>query len=457
MKPRQLWPNIIFMMLLFVSCEEDNTPLEVKNSPPVIINQSFEIEENSANGSLVGTLAAFDLEGDTMNFKIVDATNVPFEIESSTNNLVVKDQTLLDVKTHPQYIFHVKVTDHKDTTLTNTATVTVKVKDQYNGPMLDNQVFEVLENSANGTLIGTISATDKDGDELTYEMLNAEDLPFEIEKITGKIVVKDQSLLNSETQSKYTLLVKVTDNSPASLNNFATVTVVVKNVSEFPLTGIIARYPFNGNARDIGPNGYDGDKVDIALTTDRKGAENSAFRFNGTSSYVKVNSIVGTGVRSISMWFMLDINIDNRNNRPVTLITRDGNPSNRKLFSLCFTPDGWAGEAGKLRFMYTRSTADIYYVQSNSSFWRKDIWHHVVVTIDPVKGMMMYIDNVKQDAVTPFYDATDATDATDEYPLSVYVGNFSPWSYRNFTGKIDDVAIFNRALSEDEIEELYQE
>jgi len=349
--------TIASLILLFSSCEEPNDPIAQKNSPPVIVNQTFEIEENSPTGTLVGTLAASDPDGDTLNFEILDTDGVPFEIDSTSGKIMVKDQALLDAESHP----------------------------------------------------------------------------------------------------KYTFLVKVTDNNPIPLNNIVVITVGVKNVSEFPTSGIVARYPFNGDANDIGPNAYDGDLVSVTPATDRKGVANSAFGFNGMDSYIKLSSQVGTGVRSISMWFCLDINIDNRNFTPYTLLTRDGDTSNRKLFALGFIPSGWAGEPGKLRFMYSRTTEDIYYVQSNSNFWRKGVWHHVVVTIDPSKGMMMYIDNVKQQAVTPFFDATDATTASDINPLVVYVGNYSPWSYRNFKGKLDDLAIFNKALTEDEIDELYRE
>ncbi|HET6556346.1 MAG TPA: LamG-like jellyroll fold domain-containing protein [Prolixibacteraceae bacterium] len=331
------------------------------------------------------------------------------------------------------------------------------VQEQNSAPLISNQLFEIEENSPTGTLVGTIAASDPDGHALKYELLDIQGVPFEIEQGTGKILVKDQNLLDYESHPKFSFLVKATDNSLLPLHNIGVITVNVKNISEFPNQGIIARYPFNGNAKDTGPKQYDGDLVGVTPAADRKGQENSAYAFDGMSSYIKLSTKVGSGVRSISMWFNLGMNIDNRLYNPVTLLTRDGDTSNRKLFALGFIPGGWAGDPGKLRFMYSRTTEDIYYVQSNSNFWRKGIWHHVVIILDPSKGMMMYIDNVKQQAVTPFFDATDATDASDLNPLNVYVGNYSPWSYRNFNGTIDDLILFEKALSEDEINELFNE
>lgn len=449
--------KLLVLLLVFISCEEQDDPVPVKNNAPLVANQSFRISENSPNRTLVGTIAAYDLEGDTLKYEITGSEAQPFEVEAATGNLLVKDPSLLDAETQAKFTFTVKVTDTNDADSHTSATVTVAIEGENNPPVIGNQSFEIDENSAIGTLVGTIAASDPDGHPLKFELLDIQGVPFEVEQGTGKILVKDQNLLDYESHPTFSFLVKVTDNSPIPLNNIVVITVDVKNISEFPTAGIIARYPFNGNAKDLGPNLYDGDVVGAYPTTDRKDQENSAFLFDGMDDYIKLSTKVGTGVRSISLWFNLGINIDNRLYNPVTLLTRDGDQSNRKLFALGFIPGGWAGDPGKLRFMYSRTTEDIYYVQSNSNFWRKGVWHHVVIVLDPVKGMMMYVDNVKQQAVTPFFDATDATDASDLYPLNVYVGNYSPWSYRYFNGKIDDLVLFDKALSEDEIKALYNE
>ena len=54
--------------------------------------------------------------------------------------------------------------------------------------------------------------------------------------------------------------------------------------------GLVAYYPFNGNANDESGNGYDGDTTGHAptLTTDRFGNENSAFHFDGINDYIEI-------------------------------------------------------------------------------------------------------------------------------------------------------------------------
>jgi hypothetical protein len=50
--------------------------------------------------------------------------------------------------------------------------------------------------------------------------------------------------------------------------------------------GLIAYYPFNGNARDAGPNKFDGIVWDATLAPDKKGIKNKAYSFNGQTSYI---------------------------------------------------------------------------------------------------------------------------------------------------------------------------
>jgi hypothetical protein len=52
--------------------------------------------------------------------------------------------------------------------------------------------------------------------------------------------------------------------------------------------GLVAYYPFNGNANDASGNGNNGIVVGATLTADRFGNPNSAYSFNGTSDYIRV-------------------------------------------------------------------------------------------------------------------------------------------------------------------------
>ena len=71
--------------------------------------------------------------------------------------------------------------------------------------------------------------------------------------------------------------------------------------------GLVAYYPFNGNANDESGNGYNAVDVNATLTTDRLGNTNSAYYFNGVDNYINLGNILNdvftTNTFSINMWF----------------------------------------------------------------------------------------------------------------------------------------------------------
>ncbi|MFT6843648.1 MAG: hypothetical protein ACJASR_002432, partial [Psychroserpens sp.] len=66
-----------------------------------------------------------------------------------------------------------------------------------------------------------------------------------------------------------------------SLNSFAQTPTYV------PSNGLVGWWPFNGNANDESGNAYNGTVNGAALTTDRLGATNSAYSFNGNSAFIQ--------------------------------------------------------------------------------------------------------------------------------------------------------------------------
>ena len=324
-------------------------------------------------------------------------------------------------------------------------------KKENNQPIISNQIFEVDENNADGILIGKVSASDPDGDQLTFEIITDEKKTFEIDLMTGNLYVREGITLDYETIQEYTLLIKVTDNKKNALTNFATIKVAIKNLAEVPTNGMIAYYPFNNNAIDESTNTYDGNVVGSTITEDRKGKANSAYSFDGNNDYIDLGPNVGNGIRSISLWFRLDRNIDGSTINANTLVAREGDPNNISEFVWGFIPSasGWPGTEGKLRFIYFKNSSGYYYIQSNSASWQKDIWHHAVVIIHPAEGMKMYIDNVKQADTNAF------NEAAANNVINTFIGSNSTYN-RFFSGKIDDVIFYNRALTEAEVNELYQ-
>ena len=123
----------------------------------------------------------------------------------------------------------------------------------------------IRENSAVDTVIGTLSATDADGDALTFSLL---DNPlFKLDADGRTIRVKNKDLLNFETLSNgkitatYTIKVTVTDGiknlSDGALIGTATRDVVINIINDMTETASVVRYGTNAGEQVIGEYGND--------------------------------------------------------------------------------------------------------------------------------------------------------------------------------------------------------
>ena len=103
-------------------------------------------------------------------------------------------------------------------------------------PVIADQVFDVDENSPNGTLVGIVLASDKDNDPLTFSIVAGNiDGAFAIGAATGELTVANSLVLDYESTPRFGLTVQVTD--PGGLSDSALITVTLNDVDEFdPVT-----------------------------------------------------------------------------------------------------------------------------------------------------------------------------------------------------------------------------
>ena len=103
-------------------------------------------------------------------------------------------------------------------------------------PSITGNTFNLAENSAVGTDVGTVAGTDADtGQTLKHEITAGNELgAFSIVESSGLIEVANPAMIDYETTPTFTLTVKVTDNGYPSFSDTATVTVNLTNVNEGP-------------------------------------------------------------------------------------------------------------------------------------------------------------------------------------------------------------------------------
>ena len=69
--------------------------------------------------------------------------------------------------------------------------------------------------------------------------------------------------------------------------------------------GLVAYYPFNGNANDESGNGNDGEVMGATLAVDRFGTANSAYNFDGDKDVISSNINQELEEKTFSAWVKL--------------------------------------------------------------------------------------------------------------------------------------------------------
>lgn len=107
-------------------------------------------------------------------------------------------------------------------------------------PVASDALWQLTENSAVGTVVGTVSATDPDaGQNLTYAITAGNtNNAFAIDPVTGQITVATVAAINFEALPLFQLTVQVSDDAESSLNDTALVTIELLNVVEAPVPGV---------------------------------------------------------------------------------------------------------------------------------------------------------------------------------------------------------------------------
>jgi hypothetical protein len=212
---------------------------DIPNTPPVIGDQVFSVNENSPWGTLVGSIAANDADSDRLTYSITEGnTDNAFAIDTETGDITVNDSRPLDYETETVHVFIVQVWDGR---ADDTAMVTININDVNEDapntpPTMTDQSFSVDENSANGTVVGSVTASDSDPEDILTWRITAGNTnsAFAINKANGEISVADGNELDHETTAVYTLTIEVSDGRETAT---ARVTVNVSDVDETKLVG----------------------------------------------------------------------------------------------------------------------------------------------------------------------------------------------------------------------------
>ncbi|MDO9390832.1 MAG: LamG domain-containing protein [bacterium] len=207
-----------------------------------------------------------------------------------------------------------------------------------------------------------------------------------------------------------------------------------------PLSGLVASYPFTGNANDASGNGHNGVVVGATLTSDRFGNTNSAYLFNGTSNIITLCPANQLSLYdqdfTVSAWF----NGSSFVNRDATILGNDYGTVNSQLAFM---------------IRYNKPLMDFVYNWTyGKSSIQTNTWYHIVFRYKKSSGEQGIFINGLQDTLSLGHSAFVGTD-------TVRIGRWNRGSSSvgptYFMGTLDDIQIYNRALTDIEIQTLYHE
>jgi hypothetical protein len=211
--------------------------------------------------------------------------------------------------------------------------------------------------------------------------------------------------------------------------------------SYVPTSGLVGWWQFNGNANDESGNANNGSVNGATLTTDRFGNVNSAFNFDGVNDFIQLQCPVVNNAITISLW-AYDLggypNAFSISPRYVSTEFCDGSFGLLNNVNVPF--DG-------LFFTRNRGTQSADIISNSVPTYNID--QHIVFTYNGSIGKF-YINGNLISSVNNV--GTISTSSNLYFGIS---GCAIGQMVDAFKGKLDDIGIWNRALTQQEVTNLY--
>ncbi len=216
--------------------------------------------------------------------------------------------------------------------------------------------------------------------------------------------------------------------------------------SYVPTNGLVGYWPFNGNANDASGNNNNGIINGAALTEDRLSNSNCAFSFNGINNTINTNNFTNPLTDwSCSFWFL--------SNNTSTFEQQNiiGFGQNSPTFGgPCYQINGGIApgpcpeiNSNLNKMLFSDATSECGNILfSNQSV--NNVWYFVTVK----KQSTMYSIYVNGTLI-------NSGNLTNITLTNLSFGNRSQLNFQYFDGKLDDIGLWNRALTQEEITGLY--
>jgi hypothetical protein len=301
-------------------------------------------------------------------------------------------------------------------------------------PSIDDQVFNLNENSVNGTIVDTVRIYVKDDEQKVYFKIvdGNVDNAFSINENMGALYVNDSKYINYETNPVFNLSVEVRNDYDEPIRDTANITINLVDVSPTQ-DGLISFYEFQGNALDkLGNHNGSENYVQYEAGTDT----NKYLSLNGMNSYVDLNFPFDFESKTINLWFRVT-----EEQGEISLLYVSDNPNLENGMTIM----GVERLDSDVHLTYNFAS-QLYTVNIN-----ENVWYNASITTD--HGLYAYYLNgelVKAGSTENYAHSYNGVESA-----VVGCGRTVDRSY--FYGLVDNLRIYNKALTENEIKALYTE
>jgi len=265
-----------------------------------------------------------------------------------------------------------------------------------------------------------------------------------IEQLAKIDALKDQLDQQNANIDKLTEEIRVLKDKCDELK--ALIEELLAGKSPIPTEGLVAWYPFNGNADDESGNKYNAEVFGANLIVDRFGNENQSYSFEN-DDYIE-SIIPQTSAFTISVWF----NLNDYNTFYTFVQHKDKRIRGAGPYL------GITEATGLYRYGHNSCgefsvtpCANGQYINFNGAVIPIESWHHGVVTSDGEGVFRFFYDGQQIGGV----NSPEMPAQYGEKPFSIGL-HADDINIAHFNGKLDDVGLWNRALSPDEITKIYQ-
>ena len=218
--------------------------------------------------------------------------------------------------------------------------------------------------------------------------------------------------------------------------------------SYVPTNGLVGYWPFNGNANDESGNGNNGTVNGATLTSDRNGNENSAYSFGGDDwiqfSHSSNLDFSITESYTLSCWILVDEDHTNG-----SIYEKWNDSSNTPYpYNLRIHDDEIASARYIGGFPQNQTTNQT--VIADKNLLDTDLYNNIVTIYTPNEIFLYVNGSLVAQIANEMNEGGNTTNNSD-----ITLGRRISSNNRFFKGNIDDFAIWDRALTEQEIANLY--